>query len=334
MGVKITDLVERRSIDISYLAGKSIAIDAYNWIYQFLATIRQYDGTPLQTSNGDVTSHLSGLFYRTTKLMKLGVKPIYVFDGKPPAFKYVLAARAEKKQEARAKWREALDKGDMASARKAAQGTSRLTQEMKEQAKQLLTYLGVPIIQAPSEGEAQCSYLCKEGKVFATASQDADTLLFGTTRLVRNLSITGKRKIPGKNVYMDIKPEIVVLKEMLDAIGMDRKQLIIIGMLVGTDFCPGIHGIGPKKALKLVTKEKTLEAVLKHVDWVGPDPQKVFDFFWTPPTIDVEIPSIPLQKEKVLSMLVDKYEFSQERIERSIIDVDKKQKSGLGRFLK
>jgi flap endonuclease-1 len=327
-------LIERRQIELEYLAGKKLAIDAYNWLYQFVSTIRQADGTPLQNSSGDVTSHLSGLFYRTTRLMKLGIKPVYVFDGKPPAFKYVLAARAEKKQEARAKWREALEEGDLESARKAAQGTSRLTYEMKEQSKELLTLLGVPVIQAPSEGEAQCSHLCKTDKVFATASQDADALLFGTKRLVRYLNMTGKRKVPRKNIYMDIKPEIITLKELLEASNLTQDQLIIVGMVIGTDFNPGIHGYGPKKALKLVHQEKTLEAVLKKVEWVGPPPETVFNFFKTPPVKDFNIEFGNVQKEKILKMLVDKYEFSSERIEKALVDVTKKQNAGLGRFMK
>jgi len=334
MGVKIAGLIERRQIELEYLANKKIAVDAYNWIYQFLATIRQMDGTPLQTSQGDVTSHLSGLFYRTTRLMKLGIKPVYVFDGKPPAFKYVLAERRERKQEARAKWRESLEKGDLTAAKTAAQGTSRLTKEMKEQAKQLLELLGLPVIQAPSEGEAQCSYLCKQGKVFATASQDADSLLFGTKRLVRYLNMTGKRKVPRKNIYMDIKPEIIVLKELLEASGLTQEQLIIVGMLIGTDFNPGIKGYGPKKAVKLVKQEKTLQGVLKKVEWTGTSAEEIFQFFIDPPVKDLDVGFKSVEKEKVIKMLVDKFEFSQERIEKALGDVEKKEKSGLGRFFK
>jgi flap endonuclease-1 len=334
MGVKITSLIERRHIELEYLAGKKIAIDAYNWIYQFLSTIRQADGTPLQTSGGETTSHLSGLFYRTTRLMKMGIKPVYVFDGRPPEFKYVLKQRAEKKQEARAKWRTALEAGDMEAAKTAAQGTSRLTSEMKEQSKQLLTLLGIPVIQAPSEGEAQCSHLCKTDKVFATASQDADALLFGTKRLVRYLNMTGKRKVPRKNIYMDIKPEIIILKELLEASKLTQDQLIIVGMLIGTDFNPGIHGYGPKKALKLVKQEKTLQAVLEKVEWSGTSAETVFNFFKFPPANDFDIEFSTPKKEKIISMLVDKYEFSFERIEKALQEVTKKQNTGLGRFLK
>lgn len=332
IGVKITSLIERRQISLEYLSNKKIAVDAYNWIYQFLSTIRQIDGTPLMNSSGEVTSHLSGLFYRTTRLMKLGIKPVYVFDGTPPAFKYVLAERREKKQEARAKWREALDKGDLVAAKSAAQATSRLTHEIKQQSKELLTLLGLPVIQAPSEGEAQCSHLCAQGKVFATASTDADSLLFGSTRLIRYLNMTGKRKVAGKNIYMDIKPEIIELKDLLDSTGLTRKQLIIVGMLIGTDFNPGIRGYGPKKALKLVKQEKTLSAVLKKVEWVGPEPETVFNFFMSPPVKDFDIEFSSVKKEKILKMLVDKFEFSQERIEKVLGEVTKKQKSGLGRF--
>lgn len=240
MGVPIGDLVPRKEIDLENLYGKKIAIDALNAIYQFLSTIRQRDGTPLMDSKGRITSHLSGLFYRTINLMEAGIKPAYVFDGKPPEFKRKeLEKRREAREEAELKWKEALAKGNLEEARKYAQRATKVNEMLIEDAKKLLQLMGIPIIQAPSEGEAQAAYMASKGDVYASASQDYDSLLFGAPRLIRNLTITGKRKMPGKDVYVEIKPELVVLDEVLKELKITREKLIELAILVGTDYNPG-----------------------------------------------------------------------------------------------
>ncbi|MDK2783923.1 MAG: flap endonuclease, partial [Thermococcaceae archaeon] len=216
MGVQIGELLPRKELELENLNGKKVAIDAFNAIYQFLSTIRQRDGTPLMDSKGRITSHLSGLFYRTINLMEAGIKPAYVFDGKPPEFKKKeLEKRAEYREEAQEKWEEALARGDMEEAKKYAQRASKVNEMLIEDAKKLLELMGIPWVQAPSEGEAQAAYMASKGDVWASASQDYDSLLFGTPRLVRNLTITGKRKLPGKDVYVEVKPELIVLEEVL-----------------------------------------------------------------------------------------------------------------------
>ena len=74
MGVNFKGLVPRTKVDLWDLAGKSVAIDAYNALYQFLAIIRQPDGTPLKDNAGKITSHLSGLLYRNSNLVEMGIK--------------------------------------------------------------------------------------------------------------------------------------------------------------------------------------------------------------------------------------------------------------------
>ncbi|HLD08916.1 MAG TPA: hypothetical protein VJB68_02575, partial [Methylophilaceae bacterium] len=208
MGIQLTDLIEGKPLELEDLSGKKVAIDAFNWLYQFLSTIRQIDGTPLKDSKGRVTSHLSGLFYRTTKLMASGIKPIYVFDGKAPELKRATTQqRRDVRSEAAREWKAALDRGDMIEARKYAQRSSELTSEMIHGSKMLLSALGVPTLQAPSEGEALCSLMVSKGDAYAAATQDYDALLFGCSRVVRNLSITGKKKRAGRTV--DIVPEMV-----------------------------------------------------------------------------------------------------------------------------
>jgi len=159
MGVQISNILPRKQIEIKELSGRKIAIDAFNWIYQFLSIIRDREtGEPLKDSKGRITSHLSGLFYRTSKLMEAGIRPIYVFDGEPPEFKHAVGERAERKIEAQWKLMQAVEEEDVESIRKLSQQTSRLTCEMIEQSKNLLRFMGIPVIQASSEGEAQCSF--------------------------------------------------------------------------------------------------------------------------------------------------------------------------------
>lgn len=321
MGVKLGDLIKGKEVELENLSGKIVAIDAFNTLYQFLSIIRdKQTGEPLRDSKGRITSHISGLFYRTIKLIEKGIKPVYVFDGKPPKFKLLtIEKREEIKKEALEKWKEALEKGEKAITY--AQATAKLTEEMVEESKELLSYMGLPYVQAPSEGEAQCAYLSAKGDVWAAASQDFDSLLFGAKRLVRNLSITGKRKLPRKEIYIEIKPEIIELETVLNELKITREQLIIIGLLVGTDYNPGgIKGIGPKKALELVKRHNSLEKVLKFVKWEFEiDPYDIFEFFINPPVTDnYSLKFSSPDEEKILKFMVDERDFSEERVKKAL----------------
>ncbi len=214
LGVNLRDLVPKTIVRLEDLSEKSIAIDAYNALYQFLAIIRQPDGTPLKDATGRVTSHLSGLLYRTSNLVEMGIKPIYVFDGTPPALKEVeIKRRVKVKEEALIKYEQALKEGKIEEARVYAQATSRLKDYMAEDSKKLLDLMGIPWVQAPSEGEAQAAHLTKRGDADYCASQDYDSLLFGAPMLVRNVTISGRRKLPSKNVFIEVVPEVVELEK-------------------------------------------------------------------------------------------------------------------------
>jgi flap endonuclease-1 len=320
MGVNLRGIIEGKEVELSYLAGKKIAIDAYNTLYQFLSIIRdKMTGEPLKDSKGRITSHLSGIFYRTSNLLEAGIKPIFVFDGKPPGFKKrVIEEREKAKEEAKKKWEKALEKGEKAITY--AQAAAVLTDEMVNDAKLLLDAMGVPWLVAKSEGEAQCAFLCKKGEVNYSASQDYDSLLFNSPSLVRNLSITGKRKLPRKEAYIEIKPEIIELKEVLSSLGITKEQLIIIGMLVGTDYNQGIKGIGPKTALKIVKENKTLKKVLAQVKWEDEiDPEEIYNFFLNPPVNEkYKIEFKQPDREKIIKFMVDEHDFSLERVEKVI----------------
>ncbi|MEK6975387.1 MAG: flap endonuclease-1 [Candidatus Thermoplasmatota archaeon] len=280
MGIDLGDVVVKRPVTFAEYAGKHVAFDAWNILYQFLASIRQPDGTPLMDKEGRVTSHLAGILYRTGNLVEAGIKPVFVFDGPPHPLKAeTLAGRSMRKEqaerdlgEARTAIAAAREAGDdeaeaagVERARTKAQQTSRLTVPMVEQAQEVLRALGIPVVQAPGEGEAQAAWMCQQGLVHAACSQDYDAVLFGTPRLVRHLAVTGRRKLPGKQVWVDVQPEEIALDASLASAGLTREQLIDVALLVGTDFHPGIHGIGPKKAVAVIKKEGNLESLIDRL---------------------------------------------------------------------
>ncbi len=344
MGVQIGKLIHGKEIELQDMRGKKIGIDAFNFIFQFLSIIRDREtGEPLRNSKGQVTSHLSGIFYRTANILQAGVKPVWVFDGKPPGFKAVIEERAKAKKEAQRRLEEAREKGDIEEIRIAAQQTAVLTDEMLEQAKQLLELMGVPVVQAPSEADAQIAYMAKNKSINFAASQDWDILLFGSPFLVRNLSISGRRKVPRKQEYIQIKPELIELKSVLNELGINQEQLILIGILIGTDFNPGIKGVGPKRALELVKEQKTLKNVLSSIDWNSQfeddkiSAQEILDFFKNPPVEEkFKLKWLQPDSDVILKFMVDEFEFSGERIEKAVraLEQSKVQQSSLGDWTK
>lgn len=321
MGVQLGDIVPRQEIVLEELSGKVIAIDAMNMIHQFISIIRQRDGEPLMDSKGRVTSHLSGIFYRTANLIEVGIKPIYVFDGKPPSLKRLtLEERASMREEAEIEWKRALEEGDLEEARKYAQRAGRVTDEMVDQAKRLLDYMGVPWVQAPSEGEAQAAYLVTRGDAWAVASQDYDSLLFGSKTLVRNLALTGKRKLPGKDAYVEVKPERIDLVRVLETLGISREQLVDIGILVGTDFNEGVKGVGPKRALELIKKYGSIEKICElRLFEFEVDPLEVKKIFLKHEvTDDYRIIWREPSPEKIKELLCEEFDFSEDRVQSGI----------------
>jgi flap endonuclease-1 len=305
------------------LSGKSIAIDAYNALYQFLAIIRQPDGTPLKDATGRVTSHLSGLLYRTSNLVELGIRPIYVFDGKPPALKEVeIQRRVKIKRDAQVRYEKALKEGKMEEARMYAQVTSHLKDYMADDSKKLLDLMGIPWIQAPSEGEAQAAYVAKRGDADFCASQDYDSLLFGAPKLVRNVTISGRRKLPSKNITIEVIPEIVELERVLNECGITYEQLVDVGILIGTDFNPdGIGGLGPKTALKLVKEHGNIENALPHIKNAEfpAEPQRIREIFLNPKvTDDYRIEWKEADAEGVVNFICRERDFSEDRVRKAL----------------
>ncbi len=319
MGADIGEILEREEVELEFFSGKKIAIDAFNMLYQFLANIRQQDGTPLKDSKGRITSHLSGLLYRVSNMIEVGIKPIFVFDGEPPEFKRAeIEERQKRRMEAEEKWIEAIQAGEK-YAKKYAQATSKVDEYVVESSKTLLEYMGIPIVQAPSEGEAQAAYLVLKGDADFTVSQDYDSLLFGSKRLARNLAITGKRKLPGKNVYVEIKPEVVELEKNLKKLGITREQLIDIAILIGTDYNEGVKGIGIKKAYKYIKTYGDIFKALKALKAKIENLEEIREFFLNPPVTDeYEIKFKEPDEEKIIEYLCEEHDFSRERVEKAV----------------
>ncbi len=328
MGLQIGEIVPKKEIKLEQLQGKIIAVDSFNVIYQFLANIRQPDGTPLMNNKGQVTSHLSGLFYRTINLMQMGIKPVFVFDGKSPELKAAEHEEREaRKKEAQELYEKAKKKGIEGDMYKYSKQMLRLSDDMIKDSKKLLQDMGLPVIQAPSEGEAQCAYLAAKGEVYAAASQDYDSLIFGAPRLIQNMTLARKRKL-ASGAFISINPQLIELNNVLKTLEIDLDQLICLGILSGTDFNPGgIKGIGPKKALQLVRQYKkpasifeAAEKQLKEAEQeMNFDWKEIFDLFKKPDvTKNYKIEFKEADEKKIIELLCKKNDFSEERIRNAL----------------
>ncbi|MEM3091395.1 MAG: flap endonuclease-1 [Candidatus Pacearchaeota archaeon] len=327
MGLNIKDIIPRKEIEISYLKGKTVCVDAYNMLYQFLSTIRQPDGTPLMDNKNRVTSHLSGIFYRNIHLLSEGIKLVYVFDGKPPELKEETRKIREAIRDiAQDRYKEAEEIGDFGAMKRYSSQLIKLNEEMISESKELLMAMGIAVIQAPSEGEAEAAYLNKINKeVYATVSQDYDSLLFGAPRLVRNLGLAKKRKT--FSGWVEIRPEIIELDKVLNILEINLDQLICLGILVGTDYNPkGIPGIGQKKALDIVRKYKQPILIFKSIeeqmnslpeeyqfDW-----KEIFQLFHQPNVKNIPIKFNKIDNNKIKKILIDEHDFSNERVEKHL----------------
>jgi flap endonuclease-1 len=345
MGTKITDLLQTKELSIEDLKGKVVVVDAFNQLYMFLSSIRQPDGSLLKDSKGNVTSHLNGLFYRFTKLMQYDIKFVFVFDGKAPDLKLKeRERRSALKHDAEKKYEKAVEEENIDDMKKYASRTSKLTPEMIEDVKELISALGCPIIQAPSEGEAQAALLVKNKDAYASLSQDADSLLFGCPLVVKNLTLSGRKKIPNKLSYDSINPELISLNDTLKELEITQEQLIVLAMLTGTDYnIGGIKGIGPKTALKLVKEygsgAENFDKLFKEVEW-----EKYFEYEWnavfdiiknTQITPDYKIFFKDVDDEKVVEVLCQKHDFGEERIRKVLETLHKRPaaQKGLGDFI-
>jgi len=327
MGLDLKPILTYTNIKISNLSNKIIAVDAFNTIHQFLATIRGSTGELLTNSNGEITSHLSGLFYRNINLLAEDIRLVYVFDGVSSALKTnEIHRRHQIKELATEKYEKALLQGKLDEARKYSQGTSVLTDKMIEESKRLISLLGIPTIQAPSEGEATAARLTNSNLVDICASQDYDSILFGAKRLVRNITISGKRKAPNRNAYIEVPLEIFYLEDILHQTKLTTEQLVDVGILIGTDYnFGGIPGIGPKTALKLIQKYSKLENIEQLQEALSNIPyEEIRELFLKPKVTNVtndDIKFNSINYNKIVEFLCNEKNFSTDRVNSALLKV-------------
>ncbi|MEK6933074.1 MAG: flap endonuclease-1 [Nanoarchaeota archaeon] len=318
MGLQISELVSKKQILFDDLENKKIAVDASQMLYQFLSSIRQQDGTPLMDKNGNITSHLQGIITRVTNLMQQNLKLAFVFDGKPPLLKIKEQEEREyRKQIAEEKLEKAKEEGNEELMLRYSKQSIRLKREYIEESKELISALGLPVIQAPSEAEAQCSFMNEKGDVDYVASSDYDALLYSAPRVIRNLTLSTRKKLPS-GAYVTINPELIELKEVLKNLGISQDQLIVIGILVGTDFNDGVPKVGQKTALKLVKQYKNFDELFKGVK---------ADFNWK--QIYATFKSMPIIKnyrlswkqpdlDKIKEILIERHDFNEDRVNKNL----------------
>jgi len=300
--------------------GRLMAIDASMCLYQFMISIRESSSGSygnLTNEEGQVTSHIIGMLSRTVKMMENGIKPVYVFDGKPPELKLgELAMRREKRKDAEEKLAVAVETGDQVQILKSTKMTTRVTKEQNEQVKTLLRLMGVPVVEAPSEAEATCAALCRDDKVFAAATEDADCLTFGTKVLVRNLMAAESQK---KQIYE------VTLANALEQLNISMDQFIDFCILSGCDYCDTLKGVGPSTAIKLLVQHGSLEEVLKTIEQdkipANFDYQAARDFFRECESVDTKDIKFEFKEpdfEGLTKFLIEENSFNKDRVERYI----------------
>lgn len=308
--------------------GRKIAIDASMSLYQFLIAVRQ-DGLQLASPDGETTSHLNGMLYRTIRMMENGIKPVYVFDGKPPALKSEeLDKRTERRADAKEQLTIATEKGDTVAMDKFERRLVKVTKEQAEECKHLLTLMGVPVIDAPCEAEAQCAELVRRGKVYATATEDMDALTFGSCFLVRHMTFSEAKKMPIKEFS---------LEKILRGMDISIEQFVDLCILLGCDYCGNIRGIGPKKAYDLLKQYKCIENILENIDrkkYQPPDDWKYMEarkLFLEPDIIDgnnFELSWTEPKIQEIIDYLCTLKGFNEDRIRTALSRLQKSRDAG------
>jgi len=315
MGCNLRDLAPARPIDLSDLSGQRVAVDVFLNAYQFITSMTGEDGKPL-SYKGKPVSHLMGFLDRASIMVSEGIDPVFIFDGKPHDLKReTLDGRKERKVEAVEKWGAAVREGDMAAAKKLGPQTAEYNREMVAETKRLFDCMGLTWLEAPMEAEGASAVRCKRGEVGAVASQDWDTLLYGSPVMVRNLTAHGTRKF-GRVM----QAERIVLSEMLGELGITHEQLVDLGIMIGTDFHPGFKGIGPKTGLKLIREHGNLEAVAEVKGHEVPDNiSEIRSLFLEHPVGPDPLPeSTKAVEEDMRGFLQDERGFSEQRMRRAL----------------
>lgn len=300
--------------DFKSYFGRKVAIDASMSIYQFLIAVRQ-DGNVLQNEDGETTSHLMGMFYRTIRMVDSGIKPVYVFDGKPPDLKSgELVKRSEKRAEAEKQLEAAVEAGEAENIEKFNKRLVKVTKQHNDECKKLLTLMGIPYVEAPCEAEATCAALVKAGKVYAAATEDMDALTFGTPVLLRHLTASEAKKLPIQEFHLNrIHQDMAVTHE----------QFVDLCILLGSDYCETIRGVGPKRAIDLIKQYKSIEEILENIDtkkypvpenWLHKEARRLFLEPEVVDTSSIELKWTEPDEEKLVEFMCGEKQFNEDRI--------------------
>jgi len=317
MGTRLTPLIKPVRIGLKGIAGKVLAVDALNAIYQFLALVRDPRGELLRNRRGLVTSHLVGLATRFSRLAyEQGCRFIFVFDGPPHPLKRAEVERRRKLRErALEEYRRLLEAGEYERAFSKAVVSASVDEWIIESSKRLVRLMGFPVVEAPHDAEAQAALIVARGEAWAVASKDWDSLLYGAPRLVRYVTLTGFEWLPSKQVARKLEPELVELEKLLASLGLTRRQLVEVAVLVGTDYNRGVRGIGPKRAYRLIKLYGGLDRLPASIrERLPSNYHEIVELFLNPPVReDYELEFTEPRSDELLKFLVEENDFSPER---------------------
>ena len=322
MGCNLRDLANAEDTTMDAMKGKRVGVDSFLLAFQFLTTIRDRsptgDGGPLKADNGKVVAHLMGFLSRASLMLSKGVNPVFIFDGKHPELKDdEISARRARREQAEIDWKAALDAGDFATAQKMAQRCVKYTPEMVEESIEMLSLMGIPAFRAKAEGEAQAAVMAANGQLDAVATQDWDALLYGAPIVIRNFSSDGSKRM-GRIV----RAQRIDLALLLSEHELSRDQLIDLAIMIGTDFHPGIKGIGPKTGLKLIKEYGDIESICSAKDKDIPERlEEIREIFRNHPVVEIadsDLVQGAVDVEGLKKFLVEDRQFSQKRFDNAM----------------
>jgi flap endonuclease-1 len=312
----LRDIAVIEDMTFDSLGRSIVAVDAHNWLYRYLTTtVRFTNSNAYTTGDGKEVANLIGTVRGLPKFFEHDLVPVFVFDGGVTDLK---SEEVEERREQRERYEEQLEtareEGDATEIALLESRTQRLTDVIQETTRELLELLGVPIVEAPAEGEAQAAYMARTGSVDYVGSEDYDTLLLGAPLTIRQLTSSGD-------------PECMDFEATLKKHDITWEQLVDIGILCGTDFNEGISGIGPKTAVKRIEQYGDLWSVLDAEDEYIEHADLIRELFLNPDVTDdyefeTEIsPDIEAAREYIRNWEIPESNVERgfERIEESVV---------------
>jgi flap endonuclease-1 len=296
-----------KKINDENLGGQMIAIDISILLYQVVIAIRN-SGADMFTNQGEISSHILGLFNKTINLLKMNIIPIYVFDGKPPSFKWqTINNRKDAKKQASEK----LNDEEMTEEDKIKyfKRTVHINKYQIQECIELLEIMGIPYVIAPEEADSQCAELVKCGLADGVLTEDMDIMTFGANKIYRNLTSYKKDSL---EISMD---------DVLNTLNLNYDQFVELCLLFGCDYCDKLNDMKPELIYQYYSKNKNLIATINNIKNDG---YKVDDFndyniykeyFMNPPVKKInEIEVKRCDVEKLEKLLVGKYGLVKMRI--------------------